>query len=87
MKKTPTEILKSKKDVYVSDIPEHFMSSFNQFMWGQTMYIDYSSGKEEHVAYKSDFAIWYHQNKEEIARWELEQERNSKIDGIIGDDI
>jgi hypothetical protein len=76
--KTLKEIYEEKRDIRESEIPAHFMESFNQFMFGQTCCVETNEDGsiKEFIYYACDFRIWYNQNREAI-------ERDIKIDETL----
>lgn len=74
---TLKQLYESKKDVKQSYIPEKWLYSFNQFMFGQTCAIEHKEdGSIEFVTYYHDFARWYETNRIAI-------ERDINIDTIL----
>jgi hypothetical protein len=68
---TLKEIYEEGRDIKESEIPAHWMESFNRFMIGQTCCAEYEEdGKtiKEFIYYACDFRIWYNQNKAAIER-------------------
>ncbi len=74
---TLKQLYEEKRDVKQSYIPEKWLASFNQFMFGQTCAIEHKEdGSIEFVTYYHDFVIWYEANKIAI-------ERDINIDTIL----
>lgn len=72
------ELFEAKRDVRESEIPNIWLDSFNQFMFGQTCCAETNEDGsiKEFIYYACDFRIWYNQNREAI-------ERDIKIDETL----
>jgi len=72
------ELFEAKRDIRESEIPEIWLESFNQFMFGQTCAVETNEDGsfKEFIYYGCDFRIWYNQNREAI-------ERDIKIDETL----
>jgi hypothetical protein len=72
------ELFEAKRDVRESEIPNIWLDSFNQFMFGQTCCAETNEDGsiKEFIYYSCDFRIWYNQNREAI-------ERDIKIDETL----
>ena len=72
------EIYEEGRDIRESEIPAHWLDSFNQFMFGQTCCAETNEDGsiKEFIYYGCDFRIWYSRNREAI-------ERDIKIDETL----
>ena len=72
------EIYEEGRDIRESEIPTHWMESFNHFMIGQTCCAETNEDGsiKEFIYYGCDFRIWYSRNREAI-------EREIKIDETL----
>ena len=72
------ELFEAKRDVRESEIPNIWLDSFNQFMFGHTCCAETNEDGsiKEFIYYSCDFRIWYNQNREAI-------ERDIKIDETL----
>lgn len=68
--KSLKEIYEENRDVRESEIPAHWMESFNKFMFGSTCAAETNEDGsiKEFIYYACDFRGWYHQNQEAIER-------------------
>ena len=64
------EIYEEGRDIRESEIPAHWMESFNRFMIGQTCCAETNEDGsiKEFIYYGCDFRIWYSRNREAIER-------------------
>lgn len=75
---TLKELYDAGVDVRDSFIPNHWKTSFDNFIYGQSCLMEDKldgSGEKEFVYFSSDFRRWYHQNQ-------LVIEREIKIDKL-----
>jgi hypothetical protein len=66
-------LIESKKDIKISDIPIEWLYSFNKFMFGQSYYINNNGDR---MVFYNDFIKWYRINKVSI-------DREIKINNIL----